>query len=160
MSTRYERPCVAFEQTGSLTADPEELRTARDTTGIAYRSDYTTARTRGFIPSVRRGFVIDVELAPWSDTTTEIAVRPTTRAPHRWSDRRRRRWYESAHAAADALRNHLLHAAPEALPRRLAVGCCLRTVGVREHVAKEIGALPPNGHGLLLQKHLLQCLGV
>jgi len=94
----------------------------RDTTGIAYRSDYTTARTRGFIPSVRRGFVIDVELAPWSDTTTEIAVRPTPRAPHRWSDRRRRRWYESAHAAADALRNHLLHAAPEALPRRLAAG--------------------------------------
>jgi hypothetical protein len=110
----------AHTAAGPLALDEVHLEGTwiRDATGIAYRSEYTTARASGFIPSGRRGFAVDVELAPWSDTATEIAVRPAARAPHHWSDRRRRRWYDGAHAAADALRNHLLYVARDTLPPR------------------------------------------
>lgn len=88
-----------------------EYSWVRDEHGYMNRSDLATVRTRTRIGS----FDADIELTPWSATATELVLRPAARAPHRWSGRRRRRWYSAAHTAADALRHELLAARPPQL---------------------------------------------
>jgi hypothetical protein len=78
----------------------------RDEHGYMNRSDLATVRTCTRVGS----FDAEIELTPWSATATELVLRPAARAPHRWSGRRRRRWYSAAHTAADALRHDLLAA--------------------------------------------------
>ena len=90
----------------------------RDRTGPFGRSDLAAARTRGTLSVGRRRVPVDIELAPWSNGATEIVLRPGGRAPHRWSGRRRQRWYEAAHTAADALRHEILAHQPSAVRRR------------------------------------------
>jgi hypothetical protein len=100
---------------------PIERRWQRDATGPFERSDLAAARACGRLIVGRRRIPVEIELAPWSEHTTELVVRPDVRAPHRWSGRRRRTWYAHAHAAADALRQQLLDAQPAIYrPRRVA----------------------------------------
>jgi hypothetical protein len=89
-----------------------ERRWQRDNTGPFDRSDLAPARTCGHLNTGRRAVSVEVELAPWAGGVTELVLRPNVRAPHRWSGRRRRTWYASAHAAADALRQRILDAQP------------------------------------------------
>jgi len=79
----------------------------RDATGPLGRSDLAAARVPARL-AARRSTAVELELAPWSDHECELVVRPAGRAPHRWSARRRARWYADAHALADALRQQLL----------------------------------------------------
>jgi hypothetical protein len=90
----------------------------RDRTGPFGRSDLAAARARGALTMGRRAIPVDIELAPWSNGATEIVLRPSGRATHRWSGRRRQRWYGVAHAAADALRHEILEHQPAAVRRR------------------------------------------
>jgi hypothetical protein len=97
-----------------------ERRWKRDATGPFDRSDLAPARACGHLVTGRRDVPVEIELAPWADGVTELVLRPDVRAPHRWSGRRRRMWYATAHAAADALRQQLLDAQPTTLrPRRI-----------------------------------------
>jgi hypothetical protein len=89
-----------------------ERRWQRDPTGPFDRSDLAPARARGRLDAGRRVVPVEIELAPWADGMCELLIRPDVRAPHRWSGRRRRVWYASAHSAADALRQQLLDAQP------------------------------------------------
>jgi hypothetical protein len=99
---------------------PIDRRWLRDHTGPFDRSDLASARAHGRLPTGRRDTPIEIELAPWADGVTELVIRPDVRAPQRWSGRRRRRWYASAHAAADALRQQIIAAQPAVLrPRRV-----------------------------------------
>ncbi|MGH8977795.1 MAG: hypothetical protein ACRDV7_06940 [Acidimicrobiia bacterium] len=105
----------------TLTRPPLVLgrRWQRDTTGPFDRSDLAPARAPGRLLAGRRVVPVEVELAPWSESMCELLIRPDVRAPHRWSGRRRRNWYASAHSAADALRQQLLAAQPAVYrPRR------------------------------------------
>ena len=79
----------------------------RDETGPFGRSDLAPARALGTLDVGRRRVPIELEVAPWSDTSTEVTLRPAARAADRWSGRRRRRWYPPAHAVVDALRQML-----------------------------------------------------
>jgi hypothetical protein len=79
----------------------------RDETGPFGRSDLAPARALGTLRVGRRCVPVELEVAPWSDASTEVIVRPAARAAHHWSARRRRRWYPPAHAAVDALRKML-----------------------------------------------------
>ncbi|MDZ4827335.1 MAG: hypothetical protein SGJ13_12865 [Actinomycetota bacterium] len=81
-----------------------DYRWVRDEHGYLNRADLATVRAATRIEN----FDAEIELTPWTETSTELVVRPTARAPHRWSARRRRRWYTGAHSAADALRADLL----------------------------------------------------
>jgi hypothetical protein len=91
----------------------------RDTTGPFDRSDLAAARATGLLQTGRRAVPIEIELAPWSNGSSELVIRPDVRAPHRWSGRRRRTWYAAAHAAADALRQQLIEAQPRSTRGRL-----------------------------------------
>jgi hypothetical protein len=56
--------------------------------------------------STRRGRTVerfDIEINAWGARSTELLVRPRARHPHRWSGRRMRRYFDVAHATADAL---------------------------------------------------------
>ena len=97
---------------------PIDRRWQRDHTGPFDRSDLASARAHGRLPTGRRDTPIEIELAPWADGVTELVIRPDVRAPQRWSGRRRRRWYASAHAAADALRQQIIAAQPRVRHRR------------------------------------------
>ena len=97
---------------------PIDRRWHRDHTGPFDRSDLASARAHGRLPTGRRTTPIEIELAPWADGVTELVIRPDVRAPQRWSGRRRRRWYASAHAAADALRQQIIAAHPRVRHRR------------------------------------------
>ncbi len=57
--------------------------------------------------------VVELEIGPWSSTATELRLRPAARHPERWSGRRVRRWFEHAHAAADAVVRCVENAVPE-----------------------------------------------
>jgi hypothetical protein len=90
----------------------------RDATGPFDRSDLAPARARGRLDAGHRVVPVEIELAPWTDGMCELLIRPDARAPHRWSGRRRRLWYASAHSAADALRQQLIDAQPVVFRRR------------------------------------------
>jgi hypothetical protein len=49
-----------------------------------------------------RRFRVIVDVAEWSDDACELRVRPVSRHVGRWSQRRQRRYFALAHAAADA----------------------------------------------------------
>jgi hypothetical protein len=69
--------------------------------GVDHASWYAPARV-----STRRGRTVervDVEINAWDACSTELLVRPRARHPYRWSGRRMRRYFDVAHAAADAL---------------------------------------------------------
>ena len=56
--------------------------------------------------STRRGRSLErfeIEINAWDAQSTELLVRPHARHPHRWSGRRMRRYFDVAHATADAL---------------------------------------------------------
>jgi hypothetical protein len=56
--------------------------------------------------STRRGRTVerfDIEINAWDAQSTELLVRPRARRPHRWGGRRMRRYFDVAHATADAL---------------------------------------------------------
>lgn len=55
----------------------------------------------------RRVCGVEVELSSWSHTASEVAVRPTARRPNSWTSRKLRRYFASAHAAADLLGREL-----------------------------------------------------
>ena len=60
--------------------------------------------------STRRGRTVeqfDIEINAWDGRSTELLVRPRAKHPHRWSGRRMRRYFEVAHATADALTCHI-----------------------------------------------------
>lgn len=98
---------VALPMFAAIAAAPD-YHWVRDEHGFMNRSDLATVRTCTRIGS----FAAEIELTPWSATATELVLRPAARAPHRWSGRRRRRWYAAAHTAADALRHDLMAARP------------------------------------------------
>ncbi len=79
-------------------------RWVRDEHGYLNRADLATVRTTTRIEN----FEAEIELTPWTETATELVLRPVARAPHRWNGRRRRRWYACAHASADAFRDSLM----------------------------------------------------
>ncbi len=92
---------------------------SRDETGPVGRPELATARARGELRALRgRAFPVDVELAPWSETTTELVLRPAVRSLHNWGGRRLRRWFDVAHATADVLRRELLVTEPADARRR------------------------------------------
>ena len=95
-----------------------ERRWQRDATGPFDRTDLAPARAHGRLAVERRAVPVEIELAPWEDGSSELLIRPGVRVPHRWSGRRRRHWYASAHLAADALRQQLLDAQPATLRPR------------------------------------------
>lgn len=64
------------------------------------------------LPPVR----IDVELSSWSDDSGEVRLSPTSRHFRWWGARRLRRYFASAHAAADHLWRALRGPAPTDLP--------------------------------------------
>jgi hypothetical protein len=90
-----------------------DRRWQRDETGPFGRSDLASARAHGSIATERgrRSIPVEVELAPWAGCVTELVLRPSGRAPHHWSGRRRS-WYASAHTAVDALRRQIVAAQP------------------------------------------------
>ena len=56
--------------------------------------------------STARGRTVErfeVEINAWDAWSTELLVRPRARHPYRWSGRRMRRYFDVAHATADAL---------------------------------------------------------
>ena len=69
----------------------------------------------------RRAVKFDIEINAWDATSTEVLVRPRARHPSRWGGRRMRRYFDVAHATADAFTGRIgaRAAAPVAL-RRLA----------------------------------------
>jgi hypothetical protein len=55
---------------------------------------------------------VEIEVGPWSARATEIRLRPVARHPQRWSARRARRYFGSAHAATDEVVAALAATAP------------------------------------------------
>jgi hypothetical protein len=82
----------------------------RDATGPFGRGHLAPARAAGALRAGRRVVPVELELAPWSDTMTQLVLRPSAPRAYRWGARRRRHWYPAAHAAADALRHDVLTA--------------------------------------------------
>jgi hypothetical protein len=74
--------------------------------------------------STRRGRTVerfDIEINAWDARSTELLVRPHARHPQRWSGRRMRRYFDVAHATADALACRIgARAAMSHLPERYA----------------------------------------
>jgi len=76
----------------------------RDQTGPCGKPEHACVRVSATLRiGRRRPLPIVVELAPWSEQTTELVLRPTARRAYQWSLRRRSRWYAAAHGAADDL---------------------------------------------------------
>jgi hypothetical protein len=44
---------------------------------------------------------VEIVVAPWSDDSCELQVAPRSHRLHQWGERRRRRYWRLAHAAAD-----------------------------------------------------------
>ena len=69
--------------------------------------DMSTWRARGRLhprrPRVAQFSRIEIEISAWSDSACELTLRPTCRHIRRWSDRRWRRYFQLAEAAASAL---------------------------------------------------------
>jgi hypothetical protein len=59
--------------------------------------------------------LVAVELSPWAATTTELLLVPVVPQSLHWSERRWNRYFEIAHAAADALVDHIT-STPTGLP--------------------------------------------
>ena len=97
---------------------PREGLWQRDATGPFGRSDLAAASTSGRLRVGRRAVRVDIQLAPWSDSVTELVLRPSARGVQHWSGRRRRLWYDAAHTAADALRHNILEQQPASVRRR------------------------------------------
>ena len=68
-------------------------------------SQQRAVRARGRVcrPSGRVVTYVEVELAPWSSTVTELFLRPLARHPERWGARRTHRYFALAHRGADQL---------------------------------------------------------
>jgi hypothetical protein len=98
----------------------------RDEHGYCNRPDLATVRARTQIGR----FEVDIELTPWTETTSEVVVRPAARSPHRWGARRRQQWYAGAHAAVDELRSELLVAASRLHPSQTGGRHAAATEGV------------------------------
>jgi hypothetical protein len=47
---------------------------------------------------------VEIVLAPWSDDVCELQLAPRSHRLHHWGERRRRRYWRLAHAAADEVR--------------------------------------------------------
>jgi len=85
-------------------------------TGRLYGSGFRMARSTRVV----------LELMAWSGGTTELRLRPLTRRVPNWSERRRRRYFDSAHDTMDELvrllggaaRSHevVLHTWPDSTP--------------------------------------------
>ena len=105
---------LAEGPSGSLVLDGPFRRIVLDprATWIADASlTMPCGKSRGTRPG-RRIAAVQVEIGPWSADDTELLLRPVARAPHLWSGRRLRNYFEAAHAAADALTALLLHGEP------------------------------------------------
>lgn len=83
-----------------------ELPLREDRLHPACQHDLVPLRTTGalFSRSNRKVCDVEVELSPWTDTVTEVAIRPAPRRRDAATGRRRERWFGYAHAAADTLR--------------------------------------------------------
>lgn len=54
---------------------------------------------------------VEVEISAWSDIDTQLLIRPRAQRPDRWSGRRTRSYFASAHRSADGV-VHLLSRSP------------------------------------------------
>jgi hypothetical protein len=79
----------ALRLTDPFTIDPTALTTT-------WRAPALVHRTR-----------VEVELAEWSDRTTELRIRPLSRHLSLRGERWQRRYFGRTHEAADALADHL-----------------------------------------------------
>jgi hypothetical protein len=78
-------------------------------TAIASSTRSACWRARGHVAARHRPSTsITVELSCWSDDVTEIRLRARSRRARRWGARRRRRYFDATHEAADGLLRHLI----------------------------------------------------
>jgi hypothetical protein len=70
--------------------------------------------------------LVEVEVAMWSNDSTELSLRPVARHPERWSSRRIGRYFALAHLGTDEIARLLAERARVASERRV-----IEAVGVR-----------------------------
>ncbi len=63
----------------------------------------TRGRVTGRGPRIARFSRVEVVIAPWSTDAAQLRVLPRSRFLARWGERRQRRYFDLAHAAADRL---------------------------------------------------------
>jgi hypothetical protein len=63
----------------------------------------TRGRVIGSGPRLARFARVDVVIAPWSTESAQLRVQAHSRFLPRWGERRQRRYFDLAHAAADRL---------------------------------------------------------
>jgi hypothetical protein len=118
LQRRINQPLDAVER---VLCDPAATRT---TTTLALGAGFDLALDRSFgvtFPpfgvdgaswcaparvATRRGRVVErfeIEINAWDARSTELLVRPRAKRPYRWSGRHMRRYFDVAHATADAL---------------------------------------------------------
>jgi MFS family permease len=121
VTRRVNRPWPTVER---LLSDPELLPGCSVSLGacgalrLDGRIDPSSGGTRdqwsacgrvvGRGPRLVRFSRIDVVITPWSSDACELRVVPRSRFVHRWGERRLRRYWRLAHAAADALLSALM----------------------------------------------------
>jgi hypothetical protein len=62
------------------------------------------ARLVGRGPRLAHHARVEIVVAPWSDDVCELQVTPRSHRLHHWGERRLRRYWRLAHAAADEVR--------------------------------------------------------
>lgn len=78
--------------------------------GASWTAPATVRTARG-----RTVVELEIEINVWDPASTEVAVRPRARRPHRWGGRRLRQYFRVAHLTADNL-THFLGAHSTAAP--------------------------------------------
>jgi hypothetical protein len=113
VSRRINRPLPAVQ---AVLFDPSTFRTG-DTYGVgsdgaltidtpfhlisSYPAPSWRATARLFAQGSRAVARVELEVAAWSESTSELTVRPIARHPERWGRRRLRRYFALAHDGAD-----------------------------------------------------------
>ena len=97
---RIDRPLAAL-----ALPEPTTFATLRLTGPFAI--DPTALTTTWRAPALVHRTKVEVELAEWSDRTTELRVLPVSRRLALRGARWQRRYFGRAHEAADALADHL-----------------------------------------------------
>jgi hypothetical protein len=113
VSRRINRPlpavqAVLFDETAFRTGDTYGVGSdgaLTIDTPFRLASSYPTpswrATGRLFAQGSRAIARVELEVAAWSNTASELTVRPIARRPERWGRRRLRRYFALAHDSAD-----------------------------------------------------------
>ena len=92
-------PRLALGPLGELRVDSHPRQDPSDSAPVWQMR----SRLVGAGPRIALFSRVDIEISPASSRSIELRVLPRSRHIHRWAARRRRRYFQLAHAAADRL---------------------------------------------------------